>query len=75
MLDGSITDGVEASSLGHNIQHVDIYSASWGPNDNGRTVDGPGEIVMEVFRKGVTQVSWPYNTYSSRLGMMSVLSE
>ncbi|RDD46375.1 Neuroendocrine convertase 1 [Trichoplax sp. H2] len=55
MLDGSITDGVEASSLGHNMQHVDIYSASWGPNDNGRTVDGPGDIVMKILRKGVTK--------------------
>uniref|UniRef100_A0A915DJ02 P/Homo B domain-containing protein n=1 Tax=Ditylenchus dipsaci TaxID=166011 RepID=A0A915DJ02_9BILA len=30
MLDGDVTDAVEATSLSHNFQHIDIYSASWG---------------------------------------------
>src|SRR5699024_3190501 len=35
MLDGDVTDAVEARSLSHNPQHVHIYSASWGPDDDG----------------------------------------
>ena len=38
MLDGTITDAVEARSLSLNPQEVDIYSASWGPDDDGKTI-------------------------------------
>ena len=34
MLDGDVTDAVEARSLSLNPQHIDIYSASWGPDDD-----------------------------------------
>merc|ERR1712025_1257104 len=53
MLDGDVTDAVEARSLSLNIQHIDIYSASWGPDDDGRTVDGPGNLARKAFVKGV----------------------
>ncbi|KAG4065803.1 hypothetical protein HA402_012481, partial [Bradysia odoriphaga] len=53
MLDGDVTDLVEAKSLGLNPQHIDIYSASWGPDDDGKTVDGPGEMATLAFSEGV----------------------
>lgn len=56
MLDGDVTDAVEARSLSLNPQHVDIYSASWGPDDDGKTVDGPGELATRAFIEGVTKV-------------------
>lgn len=56
MLDGDVTDSVEAKSLSHNPQHVDIYSSSWGPDDNGRTVDGPGTLAKKAFIDGVEKV-------------------
>lgn len=43
MLDGTVNDAVEAKALGLNPDHIDIYSASWGPEDDGSTVDGPGK--------------------------------
>ena len=43
MLDGSVTDTVEARSFSHNINHIDIYAVQWGPDDNSRTVGGPGQ--------------------------------
>lgn len=55
MLDGDVTDAVEARSLSLNPQHIDIYSASWGPDDDGKTVDGPGELAMRAFVEGVTK--------------------
>ncbi|XP_046400886.1 furin-like protease 1 isoform X2 [Ischnura elegans] len=55
MLDGDVTDAVEARSLSLNPQHVDIYSASWGPDDDGKTVDGPGELATRAFMEGVTK--------------------
>ena len=56
MLDGSVTDTVEAKSLSHNPNHIDIYSSSWGPDDNGRTVDGPGPKAKQAFIDGTTNV-------------------
>ena len=58
MLDGDVTDAVEARSLSLNPQHVDIYSASWGPDDDGKTVDGPGELATRAFIEGVTKVMY-----------------
>ncbi|KAK4016765.1 hypothetical protein OUZ56_031732 [Daphnia magna] len=55
MLDGDVTDAVEARSLSLNPNHIDIYSASWGPDDDGKTVDGPGELATRAFIEGVTK--------------------
>ncbi|KFR01451.1 Proprotein convertase subtilisin/kexin type 4, partial [Nipponia nippon] len=55
MLDGPITDMVEAQSLSLRPQHIHIYSASWGPEDDGKTVDGPGVLAAEAFYRGVTK--------------------
>ncbi|KAM6219901.1 proprotein convertase subtilisin/kexin type 4 [Rhynchocyon petersi] len=55
MLDGDITDVIEAQSLSLQPQHIHIYSASWGPEDDGRTVDGPGILTREAFLRGVTK--------------------
>uniref|UniRef100_A0A673APS8 Furin-1-like n=1 Tax=Sphaeramia orbicularis TaxID=375764 RepID=A0A673APS8_9TELE len=55
MLDGEVTDMVEAQSLSLNPQHIDIYSASWGPEDDGKTVDGPAKLAKEAFLHGVTE--------------------
>ncbi|NXX99123.1 PCSK4 convertase, partial [Centropus bengalensis] len=54
MLDGPVTDVVEAQSLSLHPQHIHIYSASWGPTDDGKTVDGPGRLAMEAFHRGIT---------------------
>lgn len=56
MLDGDVTDAMESRSLGHNLQHIDVYSASWGPEDDGRTVDGPGKLARIAFRNGILKV-------------------
>ncbi|XP_034241763.1 furin-like protease 1 isoform X2 [Thrips palmi] len=55
MLDGDVTDAVEARSLSLNPQHIDIYSASWGPDDDGKTVDGPGELATRAFLEGISR--------------------
>ncbi|XP_010003627.1 PREDICTED: proprotein convertase subtilisin/kexin type 4 [Chaetura pelagica] len=55
MLDGDITDVEEAQALSLHPQHIHIYSASWGPQDDGSTVDGPGTLATKAFYRGVTQ--------------------
>lgn len=56
MLDGPVSDAVEGAALSHHQDYIDIYSASWGPEDDGRTVDGPGRLAKEAFLKGTTEV-------------------
>ncbi|XP_035019066.1 proprotein convertase subtilisin/kexin type 6 [Hippoglossus stenolepis] len=53
MLDGDVTDIVEAKSLGIRPDYIDIYSASWGPRDDGKTVDGPGPLTKQAFEQGI----------------------
>ncbi|KAG2466282.1 PCSK5 convertase, partial [Polypterus senegalus] len=53
MLDGDVTDMVEAKSLSLQQQYIDIYSASWGPDDDGKTVDGPATLARQAFETGI----------------------
>ena len=62
MLDGEVYDAVEAESLSYNRGHIDIYSASWGPDDDGRVVDGPGVKAKKAFIDGVKLVMHIYST-------------
>uniref|UniRef100_A0A665V3W9 Furin (paired basic amino acid cleaving enzyme) b n=1 Tax=Echeneis naucrates TaxID=173247 RepID=A0A665V3W9_ECHNA len=55
MLDGEVTDMVEAHSLSLNPQHIHIYSASWGPEDDGKSLDGPAKLAKEAFLQGITK--------------------
>ncbi|CAK9296084.1 unnamed protein product [Gordionus sp. m RMFG-2023] len=55
MLDGDVTDEVEARALSLNPDYIDIYSASWGPDDDGKTLDGPARMAQQAFENGVTK--------------------
>lgn len=60
MLDGDVTDMVEAKSLGIRPDYIDIYSASWGPDDDGKTVDGPGPLAKQAFEVGIKKVIYTH---------------
>ena len=64
MLDGTVNDAVEARALSLNPDHIDIYSASWGPEDDGKTVDGPGPLAKRAFINGIMKVRVGYNLKS-----------
>ena len=51
----STTDTREGNALSHERQSIDIYSNSWGPSDNGRTVEAPGPLMMAAFENDVSQ--------------------
>ncbi len=53
-----MTDLIEANSMGHEPNLIDIYSASWGPTDDGRTVDGPRNATMRAIVRGVNEVTF-----------------
>lgn len=49
------TDLAEANALSFNRQHIDIYSNSWGPDDRGFEVKGPGRATQTALREGATK--------------------
>lgn len=56
-MDGPITDVLEGKALEFKRQDIDIYSASWGPRDNGATTEAPGAASIRAIEKGVREVS------------------
>ncbi|XP_029036120.2 neuroendocrine convertase 1-like [Osmia bicornis bicornis] len=54
LLDGLVNDRVEGEGLGYKPELVDIYTASWGPADDGRSLEAPGRLAAEALEKGIT---------------------
>ncbi|KAM3613976.1 uncharacterized protein V6R79_007817 [Siganus canaliculatus] len=52
LLDGSVTDAMEATALTFNIHFIDIYVCSWGPRDDGAKMDGPKRLTEQALRLG-----------------------
>ncbi|XP_051262848.1 proprotein convertase subtilisin/kexin type 4-like isoform X1 [Dicentrarchus labrax] len=52
LLDGSVTDAMEATALTFNIHFIDIYVCSWGPRDDGAEMDGPHSLTERALRLG-----------------------
>jgi len=48
-LDGSMTDLLERDAFAAKHSINDIYSCSWGPEDDGKTVDGPHTLAKVRF--------------------------
>lgn len=57
MLDGKATDALEASSLGFQLQYVDVFSNCWGPKDDGKTFGKPGPLAAKALKRGAETVS------------------
>ncbi|XP_069751056.1 proprotein convertase subtilisin/kexin type 7-like isoform X1 [Narcine bancroftii] len=53
VLDGPLTDSIEAVAFNKHFQINDIYSCSWGPDDDGKTVDGPHPLGKAALQHGV----------------------
>ncbi|KAM9439277.1 proprotein convertase subtilisin/kexin type 7 [Clarias gariepinus] len=53
VLDGPLTDSMEAVAFNKHYQVNDVYSCSWGPDDDGRTVDGPHPLGQAALQHGV----------------------
>ncbi|KAH7123892.1 peptidase S8/S53 domain-containing protein [Dendryphion nanum] len=48
ILSGDITDADEALAINYELQHNDIYSCSWGPPDDGKTMQAPGILIEKA---------------------------
>lgn len=52
-----MTDSNEARALSYARDVIDIYSNSWGPNDEGKTIGGPEALTSIALEEGVSKVS------------------
>jgi len=48
-----ITDADEAVAMNYAYQHNQIYSCSWGPPDDGRSMDAPGILIKRAMVNAV----------------------
>ncbi|CUM67103.1 uncharacterized protein PRCAT00004792001 [Priceomyces carsonii] len=55
ILSGSITAADEAAAMMYGLDVNDIYSCSWGPTDDGRTLARPDLIVRKAMVKGIQE--------------------
>ncbi|KAJ3017833.1 UNVERIFIED_CONTAM: pheromone processing endoprotease [Siphonaria sp. JEL0065] len=53
ILGGSLTEADEAASINYKMQDNHIYSCSWGPTDNGATMEAPPQIVADAVLNGI----------------------
>ena len=53
ILSKAIDDADEAAAVNYNYQNNDIYSCSWGPPDDGQTMDAPGILIKRAIVNGV----------------------
>jgi kexin len=52
ILSGPITDVDEAAALNYAYQDNHIYSCSWGPPDDGRSMDAPKGLIAKAILNG-----------------------
>lgn len=55
LLGGKVYDLVEGMALGYAHDKVDIYSSSWGPTDDGRSLEKPGVLAQEAIQRGIKE--------------------
>ncbi|EFW99397.1 pheromone processing endoprotease kex2 [Grosmannia clavigera kw1407] len=53
ILSKAISDADEAAALNYDYQNNDIYSCSWGPPDDGRSMDAPGVLIRRAMLNAV----------------------
>ncbi|CAL4107346.1 unnamed protein product [Meganyctiphanes norvegica] len=54
VLGGRMTDSMEAAAFIQGLKVNDVYSCSWGPDDDGKTVDGPHHLASKALLHGIT---------------------
>ncbi len=53
ILSGPISDADEAAALNFKYQQNDIYSCSWGPPDDGQSMEAPEGLIIKAMVNGV----------------------
>jgi subtilisin-like proprotein convertase family protein len=54
LTDVTTTDQQEAGALSYHHNAIAVYSNSWGPDDDGVTLEGPGPLTLAAMKDSVT---------------------
>ena len=55
MLSGPVTSIDEATAINYGYQNTSIYSCSWGPHDDGMTVEAPSTLIKKAILNGINK--------------------
>jgi kexin len=55
MLSGPVDEVTEVEALNYHFHENQIFSCSWGPSDDGVTVEGPSTMVEQALIRGVNE--------------------
>ena len=55
ILSSLMTSSMESEAVTKHLKLVDIYNCSWGPADDGKTLDGPSRGVKMAFLRGIRE--------------------
>lgn len=55
LIGGPSSDYMEAMALSHMSDQIAIYSNSWGPADDGRTMEAPGRVTLAAMEQAVAR--------------------
>lgn len=53
ILSGGISDADEAAALNYGYNETAIYSCSWGPPDDGRSMEAPSALIQKAVLNGI----------------------
>jgi kexin len=53
ILSGAISDVDEAAALNYGFQETDLYSCSWGPSDDGKSMEAPDYLIKKAVVNGI----------------------
>ena len=53
ILSGPISDIDESAALNYGFQNTAIYSCSWGPSDDGKSMEGPSYLIQQSVVNGI----------------------
>ena len=53
ILGGPISTVDEAAALNYGFKNVSVYSCSWGPRDDGETMEGPSYLIRKAVVNGI----------------------
>uniref|UniRef100_A0A1A8A5B2 Peptidase S8/S53 domain-containing protein n=1 Tax=Nothobranchius furzeri TaxID=105023 RepID=A0A1A8A5B2_NOTFU len=57
LLDGTVTDAMEATALTYNFHSIGVYVCSWGPQDNSAEMDGPQRLTEQALQLGTHKIN------------------
>jgi subtilisin-like proprotein convertase family protein len=48
------TDAGDAAAMNYGLDKIDVYNQSWGPFDDGETLEAPGPLTLNALQTGIT---------------------